>query len=219
MMQQYDEMQLRFDEKWGLDGETADAEERMISPQEARQISAAARSLLDGRIEAEGKLSWSDEYLKMRELGWPWRVAAYIAWAASPKGRRWPETLEAFCTQVLGLRGTRVVYTWRQKYPSIDAAVAMMQAAPLFEHRRDVIEALVQMASTPDYKAFNDRKLFLEMAGLYTPRSELKASLTAAEELTEMSDGALKRMMGDAGSAGAEFQALEDEEDSEWQAG
>jgi hypothetical protein len=120
-----------------------------------------------------------------------------MAWAASPKSGRWPETLQELATKVLGLRSTRSVYNWRRKYPTIDAVVAMLQAAPLFEHRRDVLEALVKMAKKEDYKAYNDRKLFLEMVGDYVPRSQLDLGKAAkGRDLSELSDEELDALVG-----------------------
>jgi len=191
-MQRWHELQLKFD--LDLDDLEDDALERAISPDEARLISETARN----QFEGQGGDDWYRDYLQLREHGWPWRVAAYIAWASSPKVKRQPETVADFATQVLGLRGPRVIYTWRQKYPSLDAVVAMMQAKPLFEHRRDVFDALVTMASSPDYKAFNDRKLFLEMTGDHVPRSKLDVARSGkANDLSELSDDELAEMAGE----------------------
>jgi len=97
-------------------------------------------------------------------------------------------------SSVLGLQSPRSIYTWRKKYPAIDATISMMQALPLLEHRRDVIEALVEMAKTHDYKAFNDRKLFLEMLGDYIPKSQLGLGKAADDGVVgSMSEAELRR--------------------------
>ena len=199
----WSDLQLRFD--LDLDEVAEDAADRSISAAEARQISEAARLAFEelttnntNKHELEPVASlpgWLGDYLKLREMGWPWRVAAYIAWAASPRIGRWPKSLAELADKVLGLRSPRVIYTWREKYPSINSVVAVMQAAPLLEHKRDVIEALVQMASDPDYKTFNDRKLFLEMVGLYTPKSKLELE-GKARDLSELSDEELDALVG-----------------------
>ena len=199
----WNDLQLRFD--LDLDEVAEDAADRSISAAEARQISEAARWVYENHGDAEGTIAspgrlamrdkWMGDYLKLREMGWPWRVAAYIAWAASPRIGRWPKSLAELADKVLGLRSPRVIYTWREKYPSINSVVAVMQAAPLLEHKRDVIEALVQMASDPDYKTFNDRKLFLEMVGLYTPKSKLELE-GKARDLSELSDEELDALVG-----------------------
>jgi len=198
-MKKFDELQLRFE--LDLDEAELEASEELISYEEARQISEAARLAFDQvretSREGEGR-GWFDEYLKLIELGWPWRVACYIAWAASPRATRWPKTLKELASLVLGLRSSRQIHTWRTKYPTIDEMVAMMQAAPLFEHRRDVIEALVKMASEPDYKSFNDRKLFLELVGDYVPRSQLDLGKAAKGDVVqEMTDEELRKWLGE----------------------
>jgi len=202
-MKAFNEMQLRFE--LDLDEAAGDAEERAISQEEARLISAAARRTWERGGKGVGdpaeawnpETPWVGDYTRLIEQGWPWRVACYIAWAASPKIDRWPETLEKLAKDVLGLNSPRVIYTWRRKYPSIDTVVAMMQAAPLWEHRRDVIEALVAMASTADYKAFNDRKLFLEMTGDYTPKNKLELGKAAKGDGEELSDAELRALLGE----------------------
>lgn len=196
-MNRWDENQLRFD-RFDLDLDEAadDAEERAVSWREAQMISEAARRLFaeGGNELAQG---WYEDYLKLIEQGWPWRVAVYIAWASSPKQYRWPATAAELATSVLRLTSPRAIYKWRQKYPTIDTVVALMQARPLFEHRRDVINALVEMAGRPDYKSFNDRKLFLEMIGDYTPKSKLELGKSGkGMDLSDLSDEELDQLVG-----------------------
>jgi hypothetical protein len=199
-MMKWDEMQLRFN-LVGFDG--LDLEGKVISPEEARMISEVARQALENgsRMSADERgviqsKEWWGDYLRLIEMGWPWRVACYIAWSASPKLTRWPETLEKLAREVLGLAGPRVIYTWRRKHPSIDTVTAMMQAAPLWEHRREIFEAMVKVAAEPDYKGFNDRKLALEMMGDYVPRSASMVGLKATGALSELSDAELERLVG-----------------------
>lgn len=189
----WDDRQLSFN--LDLDDVVDDAQDRSISQADARKISEAARGLFEGRKDLP---SWWKDYLALVEKGWPWRIACYMAWASSPKTLRKPDTLQELSTSILGLTGPRVIYTWRKKHPTIDTVIAMLQAAPLWEHRRDVLEALVEMAKTPDYKAFNDRKLFLEMIGDYTPKSKLELGRSgAADDIVEKSDEELRRLIGD----------------------
>jgi len=141
---------------------------------------------------------WMDEYWRLRESGWPWRVAAYIAWSASPRDRRWPERQIDLAQQVLGLKSDRVITQWRKKNPMIDEVIALMQARPLFEHRRDIFDALVAVATQQDYKGHQDRKLALEMLGDYVPRSELRASVgTRSKDLSELTDAELAALAGE----------------------
>jgi hypothetical protein len=187
----WDELQLRFD--LGLDEVEEVAADQQITPEQARQISAAARTVFEG----ESKPGWFEDYLMLIGQGWPWRVAAYMAWASSPKIGREPQTLKDLSEQVLGLTTPRVISNWRRKYPSIETVVSMLQSKALWDHRADVLDTLAKMASEPDYKSFNDRKLFLEMIGDYTPKSRLQLS-GSAKDLSELSDEELDRLGGTA---------------------
>ena len=143
------DLQLRFNLP---DFDESDADERRISPVDAQLISETARRHFEKRgnwaevTDDEKAPAWVHDYNYLRGQGWPWRVAGYIAWAASPKINRWPKTVNDLAVEVLGLTSPRVIYTWRDKYPGINAVVELMQLAPLFEHRRDVLDALVEMA-------------------------------------------------------------------------
>lgn len=198
-LRKWDELQLRFSLE--LDEAEEEAAARAIPWEEAKRISEAARLALEHQVES-GTLKvevipWWGDYVRLIEQGWPWRVAAYIGWASAPKAKRWPKTLQELATEVLGLTGPRTIYTWRKAHPTIDTVVAMLQAAPLWEHRRDVIEALVASASNEDYKGYHDRRLFFEMIGDYTPRSKLELS-GSAKDLSELSDEELDRLGGTA---------------------
>ena len=74
-MKKFDELQLRFE--LDLDETELEASEELISYEEARQISEAARLAFDQvretSREGEGR-GWFDEYLKLIELG-----ALYVA--------------------------------------------------------------------------------------------------------------------------------------------
>lgn len=208
----WDELQLRF-ELPELDEVEEDAALRAITPEQARQISEAARTAFSGQQSAE-KVGWFDDYMMLIGQGWPWRVAAYIAWAGSPKIGREPRTLKELATEVLGLTSERVIYTWRKKYASIDGIVSMMHSAPLFEHRRGIYEAMIAVATAPDYKGFNDRKLALEILGDYVPRSKMQISGTA-KDLSELSDDELDRLLGEELTTEAQSARSNDEEEGE----
>lgn len=163
--------QLRFDLDLEPD-EQKDKSPDALSVEQIRLRSETARAALDGV-----DLPWKAEYLKLVEGGWDWRVAAYIAWAASPKNTRSPKTQDELATQHLGLTSDRAINTWRRKNQAIDEMVAVMQAAPLWEHRAEIYEALIAVATTHEYKGHNDRKLALELLGDYVPKSKIEAEL------------------------------------------
>lgn len=176
--------------------EVIDEDIQRLSPDEALRVSEAARLKFEGmRAKTQyqdGKRFWYEDYLELCTL-FPWRVAAWIAWAASPKTDRWPRTQEELATEVLGLNSDRAIGNWRKKYPDIDTALAVMQAAPLMEHRRDVFEALAYSASQLDHRSNPDRKLFLEMTGDYQPRMTLdQIKNLNVQDLSEMDEAELR---------------------------
>jgi len=74
----------------------------------------------------------------------------------------------------------------------------MMQARGLWEHRSDVLNTLAEMAARADYKAHNDRKLYLEMTGDYTPRSMVGVGKAGkGGEIEALSDEELRAWMGE----------------------
>ncbi len=183
-----------------------------ISPEEARRRSEVARAALEGGPHptlsqselGDGKKAspeWLERYFDLRDAGWPWRVACYIAWCASPRNNRWPKTQEELATQVLGLTSDRQIGTWRRKNPSIDEMIALLQAAPLFDHRADIYRALIRSASDPDHRSNPDRKLALELMGDYVPRVQVdNRDVTDVEDLSQLSDEELDKLSRKAGA-------------------
>ena len=203
-----------------------------LSPEEVQRVSMAAMSTLDRLIEARtaeiSKLDaddpcrsgrdWFDDYLQLLDLQYDWRVAAYIAWESSPRNGRWPGSITELATEVLGLKSPRVIYTWRKKNPNIDNAISMMQSAPLYAHRRDVIDALVAVAKDPDYKAHKDRRLFFEMIGDYTPRQDVSVNDKRAikdDDLSNLSDEELAKREAALLASDAPVPPGSDDEDGE----
>lgn len=181
--------QLSFD----LDLPEDDSDKSHSSIEEIRLRSETARQALEGRA-----LPWLEEYQRLRNGGWPWRVAAYIAWASQSRNKREPKTQDELARQHLGLTSDRAITTWRQKNPTIDEMIALLQAAPLWDYRAEVFQALTANAVKPDYKTHNDRKLFLELTGDYVPTAKLAALLSKGnitkEDLSEYSDEELAAM-------------------------
>lgn len=161
-----------------------------VSPEEARRRSQAARQALSGN-ETPG---WFDQYQELLNNGWPWRVACYIAWAASPKIGRWPKTQDELARSVLGLTSDRQIATWRKRNPGIDELISVLQALPLMEYRADAFLALGQSAADPDHRHKPDRQLLFEMTGDYTPKIKVDDARQATGELANYSEAELEQM-------------------------
>lgn len=170
-----------------------------VSPEEARLRSEAARSALDGRTD----LKWMDEYRKLREGGWNWRVAAYIAWASSPHPRT-PKSQDELAKQHLGLTSDRAITTWRNKNPAIDEMVITLQSAPLWDTRAKDFEVLNEGAEKAgqDYKFFKHLEMKMLMRQDYIPASKLTAEMlksVSGRSLDDLSDEELAKLSGELG--------------------
>jgi hypothetical protein len=184
-----------------LDGvEEAVQDDLHLSTEEVRARSEAAMAALEA-LEIKHPNSythchplWWELYQRLQDGGWPWRVAVYIAWAAQPKKYRWPDTQEELAKKCLGLNSDRAISTWRKRNPAIDNTVGMLQGAIIFDALPDAYEAMITVATDPDYKGHQDRKLMFEMAGVYTPRisAELRKRGLTVDDLAELSDEELE---------------------------
>lgn len=162
-----------------------------ISPGEARRISLEAQVVVEAlSVEEAG---WLVDYDLLRGEGWSWRVAAYIAWASTPRGMRWPGTLQELAGQ-LGLRSARTIHTWRKKNLAIDERVAILLVESLMDARADVLKALKEVASKSEASAHRDRKMYLEMAGLHTSEQTLRLGV-AEDGMAELSDEELRALL------------------------
>ncbi len=129
---------------------------------------------------------------------WPWRKAAYIAWAATPKHERAPKTLEELAA-LLGLAGAGTIRNWRRQDAGIDERIAALPRKMLAGRLADVYEALAEVAASWDPKAHQDRKLFLELMGEYTPKGVSVSASAEAGAMVDMGklEEALRRAYGE----------------------
>lgn len=173
--------------------------EGWVSPEEAERRSLQAQAALDLAFKDSEKENpelthWMAEYQYLVDAGWKWRIAAFIAWSCVPRKLRWPKTQDELATQVLGLTSARQISTWRERHPQIDEMIGLLQTAPLEAHRLSVIKALVESASNANYKNHQDRKLFLEMTGDYTPKQKVEIERGDPDDLSGLSDAELEEM-------------------------
>jgi hypothetical protein len=202
-----------------LDLEFPEVEVDGVSPEEARRRSEHALQLLKAR---ENPPEWLNTFFELLDGGWPWRQAAYIAWASTPKDGRVPKTQDELARTYLGLTSDRPIATWRKKNPAILEMIAMLQSAPLWEQRADHFKALIDGAKKAgdDYKFFNHLKLSMEMRRDYIPASQISAELRKklTGDLSELSDEELdviERALKDRDDALSSFQSAEHEEGRE----
>lgn len=180
----------------------ADGGDHVPSAVEIREREMVARLALKDKLSGDDLPSWSDVYHRLLQSGWKWKLAAYAAWASTPKDGRWPKTQEELATQVLGLTSDRVISTWNKKFPTLQQIIFDLSSSELMDARADVFDALKFMAKQRDYKASADRRIYLEMIGAYVPTSKLSAELKrrgiTTDDLADMSDEQLRALAGQA---------------------
>ena len=140
---------------------------------------------------------WFEEYETLVEAGWEWRIAAFIAWSSTPRALRWPKTQKELAIKVLGLQSGRQIAAWKRKDPGIQNTIASLLVSPMLDYRADVIQALIESAIVPDPRHAKDRRLFLEIAGIYVPAAKAvrEPKRRAGRGVREMSDAELERYL------------------------
>lgn len=154
-----------------------------MSIEEARLKSEAGRSALFALKGMPSQPVWFERFEQLLNGRWPWRQAAYIAWASTPKEGRFPKTQEELAKQILNLSSDRAISTWRKKNPAIDTMAALLQSAELWDHRPDAFQQLVEgmKKAGSDYKFVKHLEIFLRMTGDDVPTSQLVALIRRKE--------------------------------------
>lgn len=94
-----------------------------------------------------------------------------------------PENLGKSITEIARKAGvTRQVYYLAVSKPGFQRAVDRLCAIVLKEKVKDVYHALSVSASKPNPANFQDRKLFLELAGKYLPQLQLNAGVASLSD-------------------------------------
>ncbi len=150
------------------------ASENLPGQPESRAGHAHLFAKISELIARKEEPQWWRDYLVLRSEGWDWRKAVYIAWMSSPMQvgdkKRWPATQEELAQEVLGLKSDRVISKWKRDFPEMQLRIEKLAAAPYLRYARDLVNVNIQMALTPDPGTFQDRKVALEIAGIYKPK-------------------------------------------------
>lgn len=176
-------------EAWlaGLDvgNDEAGAESNALARRFAQEFRLLYEDLLNERepiLDEKGQPSLDRKGKPRTRLVRDWRKAAYEAWSSLPASLRRPKTLTELADQ-LGLRNTATIRHWRRKDPALETRFKERLTSRLLEYAPDVMMALVAVAADADPKAHQDRKLFLEMTGLYKPKQTIEATGAEGEPL------------------------------------
>lgn len=161
-----------------------------VSPEEARRRSGAAFSVLTAKQGSKDAPAWLPTWTMLMDKGWPWRQAAYIAWASTPSDGRKPKTQQELAP-LLGLASDRAISTWRKKNRAILETISLLQSAPLWDSRSDAFAELIagMKRAGKDYKFYHHLELYLKLTGDFVPTAnyvaELKRKLTT--DISELS--------------------------------
>lgn len=150
---------------------------------ESRLLSEQARLMFQA---SDDHGTWLDDYFALLVEGWSWRQAVYMVWASQPKPRT-PSTEKELAVQVLGLTGARPIRHWKKDNPQMMLRIQKLQLAVLGKARAEVLEALVDSATTGSYRNYRDRELFLKMTGDYIPRERVDVAAVGVGDLGAMS--------------------------------
>ena len=104
---------------------------------------------------------WLNAYLDLRSMGLPWKKAAFVAWDASPKQTRQPDTMLALA-YLPNYKSEQVFYKWRQQDWYEQIGVNQLRMSIFTQHLAEVDRATIQAAVSGTHQ---DRKLFYEQAG------------------------------------------------------
>lgn len=150
-----------------------DSEQTAFPASVATPGQAESRNAYQQFREALDSCSFREEYLALRQEGWTWRQAVFIAWSSIPTSRRQPDTKKKLAEQ-LGLKSDRTFRAWCKKKPEILKRVEEFTVSTLGGHLADVLDAWVKVAKSPDPQAHKDRITYLEKMGIYKKTKNLE---------------------------------------------
>lgn len=170
---------------------------KALSAQDLRVMAEAAKEALKKEnIPFEKAVRWLDTFQELLNVGWRWQVAAFVAWASTPKRKRWPRTQEELAVEVLGLASDRAIANWRKKNPAIDELIGILQGNAMLEGRADAIDALLESAATDSYRNQPDRRLLFQLTGDLVEKSEVGVTNPLTQDNNKLSDAALLAKAG-----------------------
>lgn len=172
--------------------------------------SVASKTALDAWAEEQaketepGRAVWMPLYQELldeqtgkpQSARWDWRKCLYVAWRCAPATLRWPLTVDELA-RFMGLRNTATIRHWRLKDPTIEQRIADLRVYLVDRHVSDLLFASLDCALHQAEKGFQDRKMLLEIANVYKPKTTQE--ITGADggpvrTLTELSDEDLERI-------------------------
>ena len=110
---------------------------------------------------------WLNQAITLHEgkMRFPFRAAVLTAWLCTPRKYRYPDTQDKLA-DLLGLSSDRQFTVWMAKNPQIKAVVHSAWKENALDRLNDSMDAMYEVAATPDYKGKGDRELHFKVAGI-----------------------------------------------------
>lgn len=137
-------------------------------------------------------LPYGDVYASMIQQGFRWREAAFVAWSVAPKSQRQPATKQELA-KLLGCAGSVISRFEMDRRLGVMrikmAKLAYLDALP------SIIEASIEVASKPSYKATPERNHVLgKVMQMGTDTVNVNVGQSAAQNFDGLSDEELAAM-------------------------
>ena len=110
---------------------------------------------------------WLNQAITLHEgkMRFPFRAAVLTAWLCTPRKYRYPDTQDKLA-DLLGLSSDRQFTVWMAKNSQIKAVVHSAWKENALDRLNDSMDAMYEVAATPDYKGKGDRELHFKVAGI-----------------------------------------------------
>ena len=116
-----------------------------------------------------------------KEERWDWRKCLYVAWRCLPARLRWPANL-AELASFMGLTNTATIRHWKIKDPAIEKRIADLRVRLVDEHVSDLLQAAVDCGIGDGPQGHQDRKMLLEIAGIYRNKQEIAGEINVSSD-------------------------------------
>ena len=133
-------------------------------------VSRMSKAELDAWIVGqESPPAWLNLYDELLADGkWDWRKCLYVAWSCLPTRLRWPGTV-AELADLMGLKNTATIRHWRRNDQTIEQEIRERRVGLVHDHVGELLQAAIDCAVGDGKDGHQDRKMLLEVAGIYRP--------------------------------------------------
>lgn len=152
-----------------------------------------ARLAFELVLEQDG-LPFSAEYAAMVASGFRFREAAYVAWSIQPKALRQPPT-KGELAALLGCSAGKI--SKMASDPRLTAMRIKFARAAYMDSLPEIVDAAIEVASTPSYKATPERANITKLLGMANDEVVVRGENDA--DLSQLTDAELAALLEDEG--------------------